>query len=413
MTYTLTVSNTGAVDATGVVVTDALPSGAGHVSGGTLVGEDTVRWTSLSIPAGGAEDLRFVITTCQESVVNRHYRVVTSDQGVADPGAGDPVTTTLIAPPGLTAAFTPTLAHVETGDTLTFTDTSITDPGAPPIVAWQWAFGDGGTSDVRHPTHTYTVSGTHVVTLTVTDRCGSTAVTTGTVVAVDVPALEIGKSVTGPLVQGAPFTYTLVVTNTGAGPATNVVVTDALPVDVHHVSGGTLVGNRTVSMTVPTVAPEGGRVSAGFVVTTCQAGVTNEHYRVADSLQKVDSAEGPAVETTLEAPTLAPSFTLSSHLIPVGGSVNFEDATVTNGGPIVAWGWDFDDDTLGAGAAATHVYTQTGTYTVTMTITDTCGFTGTVALALEVGEPRAYLPLILRPGLIYVPLVIEDTGTAP
>jgi len=35
--------------------------------------------------------------------------------------------------------------------------------GSP--TAWQWDFGDGGTSSERNPTHTFTVAGTHRVIL--------------------------------------------------------------------------------------------------------------------------------------------------------------------------------------------------------------------------------------------------------
>jgi PKD repeat protein len=37
------------------------------------------------------------------------------------------------------------------------------------IVSWGWDFGDGGTSTVQNPTHTYTANGTYTVSLTVSD----------------------------------------------------------------------------------------------------------------------------------------------------------------------------------------------------------------------------------------------------
>lgn len=52
-----------------------------------------------------------------------------------------------------------------TGDvplTVTFTDTSSGDT-AP--TSWSWNFGDGGTSTLQNPVHTYTVPGTYTVTL--------------------------------------------------------------------------------------------------------------------------------------------------------------------------------------------------------------------------------------------------------
>lgn len=39
--------------------------------------------------------------------------------------------------------------------------------------AWAWTFGDGGTSTVQNPQHTYAANGTYTVCLTVTNACGS------------------------------------------------------------------------------------------------------------------------------------------------------------------------------------------------------------------------------------------------
>ena len=46
--------------------------------------------------------------------------------------------------------------------TVNFQDTTV--GGA---TGWSWAFGDGGTSTVQNPTHTYSTPGTYSVVLTV------------------------------------------------------------------------------------------------------------------------------------------------------------------------------------------------------------------------------------------------------
>ncbi|MEN3310464.1 MAG: hypothetical protein V7603_6666 [Micromonosporaceae bacterium] len=53
-----------------------------------------------------------------------------------------------------------------------FTDTST---GAP--TAWAWTFGDGGTSTVQHPSHTYSAAGTYTGSLTATNAAGSNTTT--------------------------------------------------------------------------------------------------------------------------------------------------------------------------------------------------------------------------------------------
>ncbi|MEI6455575.1 MAG: PKD domain-containing protein, partial [bacterium] len=53
------------------------------------------------------------------------------------------------------------------GDVTQFTDLSIA-PGSS-VVSWLWTFGDGGSSTLQNPTHTYTTSGTFNVKLVVTN----------------------------------------------------------------------------------------------------------------------------------------------------------------------------------------------------------------------------------------------------
>jgi hypothetical protein len=57
--------------------------------------------------------------------------------------------------------------------TATFTDTSTGSP-----TSWAWDFGDGTTSTVQNPSHTFTAAGSYTVSLTATNAAGaSTAVT--------------------------------------------------------------------------------------------------------------------------------------------------------------------------------------------------------------------------------------------
>lgn len=56
-----------------------------------------------------------------------------------------------------------------------FTDQS--EPGNAPDLTWRWDFGDGGTSQERSPTHTYTRPGLFSVTLTISGEFGTDAVT--------------------------------------------------------------------------------------------------------------------------------------------------------------------------------------------------------------------------------------------
>jgi MYXO-CTERM domain-containing protein len=64
------------------------------------------------------------------------------------------------------AAFTYDTANLS----ITFTDQS-TDPDGT-VATWDWNFGDGSTSQLQNPSHTYTTSGTFQVELVVTDDFG-------------------------------------------------------------------------------------------------------------------------------------------------------------------------------------------------------------------------------------------------
>ncbi|WP_048145600.1 PEGA domain-containing protein [Methanoplanus limicola] len=49
--------------------------------------------------------------------------------------------------------------------------------GSPAPTAWNWSFGDGSTSTVQNPVHTYSTAGTYSVSLTATNRYGDAAKT--------------------------------------------------------------------------------------------------------------------------------------------------------------------------------------------------------------------------------------------
>ncbi len=104
-----------------------------------------------------------------------------------------PATVTNAAP---TASFTSSC----TGLTCTFTNTSADSDGS--ISSHAWTFGDGGTSTVVSPQHTYGAGSSYTVTLTVTDNAGATGSTSQSVTVTAPSTGGITLSATGYKVKG-------------------------------------------------------------------------------------------------------------------------------------------------------------------------------------------------------------------
>jgi PKD repeat protein/predicted secreted protein len=84
------------------------------------------------------------------------------------------------APP--VAGFTASVTSSCTSGTIQFTDESSNSPSA-----WAWTFGDGGTSTLQNPSHTYTANGTYTVTLKATNAYGNNTATQTNYITIDMP----------------------------------------------------------------------------------------------------------------------------------------------------------------------------------------------------------------------------------
>lgn len=90
---------------------------------------------------------------------------------VTSPCSGGPGPTPVNQLPNANFSFTPTNPTV--GQPIQFTDQSTDPDGATDIASWSWDFGDGTTSTMQNPTHTYNVAATFTVRLIVTDNAGN------------------------------------------------------------------------------------------------------------------------------------------------------------------------------------------------------------------------------------------------
>jgi VCBS repeat-containing protein len=275
----------------------------------------------------------------------------------------DPATVT-IAITGVndlpTAALTVAPAAPTTFDAVVFTDTS-TDPDGT-IVGWSWAFGDGGSSTDRNPTHTYAAAGAYAVRLTVTDNSSGTASVEKTVTVTaggSGSVVSAGDDLTG--VEGTPVVFRG--TWTGDGRIRRI----AWDFGDGHRDSGTLTpshtyrdnGVYTVTLTVTDAARN--TFSDTLVVT------------VANAAPVVSGVTVPEEPVTVQA--------------TVQASANFTDQGAADT-HTATWTWGDGTSSIGrvmrGRVAGSHTYAAAGVYLVNVTVTDDDGGTGTATAESDV-----------------------------
>ncbi len=90
--------------------------------------------------------------------------------------------------------------------TANFSDSSSIAPGS--VTSWVWNFGDGNTSNIKNPIHTYSSPGFYNVTLTATSQAGCEASLTKTVLIENSGGISIAVNNPIQCSSGNSFTYT-------------------------------------------------------------------------------------------------------------------------------------------------------------------------------------------------------------
>ncbi|WP_211356825.1 PKD domain-containing protein [Phaeodactylibacter luteus] len=112
------------------------------------------------------------------------------------------------------ADFSVSTTTIPFGTAIQFMDNSTENAGA-----WNWDFGDGATSSLQNPSHTYTQAGTYQVTLTVANCSGSDTSLPLDITVEGPPLLTYNpESFTITLDAGTATTAPLELCNTGQGP---------------------------------------------------------------------------------------------------------------------------------------------------------------------------------------------------
>jgi PKD repeat protein len=213
------------------------------------------------------------------------------------------------------------------GKTVTFTNTSMN------AASYLWNFGDGQTSTLTNPVHTYASDGTYTVTLTSTNPCGSTTATQ-TVVIVTPPTAGFTATPTSGCAS-----LTVQFTNTSSPNAT------------------------TWNWSFPGGTPSSSTAQNPAVV-----------YNTAGTYSVTLIASNSAYSDTL---TLTNYITVNT--VPTAGftsSVDSLTATFTNtSNNATSYLWNFGDGQTSTLTNPVHTYSNDGTYTVTLSATNVCGVT--------------------------------------
>src|SRR5206468_3822336 len=125
ITYTLSYSNTGNANATGVVIADTIPANTSFVSatGGGTLAAGVVTWNIGALAAGGSGSVQLVVQVASplangSVITNATFSI---DSNETAPVAGTAITTTVSSSPVLTLSKTDAPDPVNAGSNITYT----------------------------------------------------------------------------------------------------------------------------------------------------------------------------------------------------------------------------------------------------------------------------------------------------
>lgn len=221
-------------------------------------------------------------------------------------------------------------------------------------VSYAWDFGDGGTSNLQSPSHTYTSTGYYLVCLTVTFNPACTATFCDSVYA-------------GPQIVPctANFNY-----NSSGGV---VNFTD-------QSSGG--------SAAISTWSWDFGDGGTSSVQNPTHIYSNTGTYYVCLSITTTGGMCANTTCTYVQVQT--GQFCIAGFgFNNITGQLNavFSDSSYTSSGTITSWFWDFGDSTTSTLQNPNHTFPGFGVYQVCLTITSSTGCTDTYCYTVDIRSP--------------------------
>ncbi len=247
--------------------------------------------------------------------------------------------------------FSASIFNICSGESVSFADLS--QPGSAPITSWQWAFGDGTTSTIQNPVHTFQFAGTFAVTLITTDAntCSATRVRSAYIVVNPTPNANF--SANSALGCSAPFPVNFSSVNNPPG--------------VTHSWDFGVPGATSTAVNPAFTYNNNGAYTVRHIVT--------DAIGCSDTVVKVNYINVGQGSAAIQA---------SQNAICPGQTVTFN----CGAGPSAIVNWNFGvGGATGTGCNASFTYNNPGTYIVTATIAQVNGCVQNASTTIFVSTP--------------------------